>query len=118
MSEEQEKYLTDDIAQLRADKQFLSKEVAKYISHSARWRGYAEKAHNALGVAKAELAEIKKLSQSLLDQMNSTYENREYSTAWTLYATHMGDYKKNGGKQWTEQQDALADYLSVHPEKP
>jgi hypothetical protein len=63
-----------------------------------------------------KLRAIKDAASALIEKMNRVYANREYQTAWTMYGVHMGDYKKNGGMQWTEEQDNLTVLLATAPE--
>jgi hypothetical protein len=50
---------TAEVAQLRTDKQFLSTQVAKYISRAARWREFGRKAHLELVDLRKELKELR-----------------------------------------------------------
>ena len=64
---------------------------------------------------KAERDEMREAATNLVDQLNHVYENREYLVAWATYQVHFGDYNKNGGEQWTNEQDALAAVLAKYP---
>lgn len=61
-----------------------------------------------------ELKEVKNLARALIEKMKAVYENPQYNGAWILYHEHFGDYKKNGGLQWTDEQDALDAWLKKH----
>ncbi len=81
-------------------------------SHNELERELAYQVNIVLPRLRYELSKIKEKSANLLEKMNRAYGNTEYITAFTLYSTQMGDYKKNGGIQWTEEQDDLAALLT------
>jgi hypothetical protein len=87
------------------DDKLMSRQLRQLGDETRHWEGRALKAEDKLAAAREKV-------KALLDQMNHVYENKEYLTAWTLYLTHMGNYKKNGGEQWTEEQDELATWLA------
>ena len=97
------------VLELQAENDDLKKTQAELISSlNAEGGRYAQ--------LRLELAEARQVITNLLEKMNMTYNNTEYVTAFTLYATHMGDYKKNGGIQWTDEQDAATAFLAKYPE--
>jgi hypothetical protein len=111
IGEEDPREAAAELAALREENEKLSLDNAELTFR----RKQVLELMDELAAANKAVDKASRLASALLDKMNLAYKNTEYKAAFYLYGDVMGDYKKNGGTQWTDEQDALAAWLTAHP---